>query len=47
MSVLLRSGDIKNYSPLGQDGQAVHSVAAQLRDAIRFRLGKKRTQPYR
>lgn len=40
MSILLRSGDIKNYSPLGQDGQAVYTVATQLRNAIRLRRGK-------
>ncbi|WP_373777726.1 SrfA family protein [Glaesserella sp.] len=39
MSTLLRSGDIKNYTALGQDGQAVYSVAAQLRDGIKFKLG--------
>lgn len=40
MSVLLRRGDIKDYTPLGQDGQAVYTVASQLRDAIRFKRGK-------
>ena len=40
MSALLRSGDIKNYTALGQDGQAVYTVAAQLREAIRFKRGR-------
>ena len=40
MSALLRSGDIKNYTALGQDGQAVYTVATQLRDAIRFKRGR-------
>lgn len=40
MSVLLRSGDVKDYTALGQDGQAVYSVANQLRDAIRLKRGR-------
>jgi len=40
MSALLRSGDIKDYTALGQDGQAVYTVATQLRDAIRFKRGR-------
>lgn len=40
MSVLLRSGDIKDYMALGQDGQAVYMVANQLRDAIRLKRGR-------
>lgn len=41
MSVLLRSGDVKDYTALGQDGQAVYIVASQLRDAIRFKRGRR------
>lgn len=40
LSALLRSGDIKDYSALGQDGMAVYTVASQLRDAIKFKRGK-------
>ncbi|KAE9535392.1 hypothetical protein A1D25_05475 [Ursidibacter arcticus] len=40
LSALLRSGDIKNYTALGQDGVAVYSVASQLRDSIKFKRGK-------
>lgn len=40
MSTLLRSGDIKDYTALGRDGQAVYTVASQLRDAIRFKRGR-------
>lgn len=38
LSALLRSGDIKNYTALGQDGTPVYAVASQLRDAIRLRV---------
>ncbi|MGX2969315.1 SrfA family protein [Ursidibacter sp. B-7004-1] len=40
LSALLRSGDIKNYTALGQDGVAVYSVASQLRDSIKFKRGR-------
>lgn len=40
MSTLLRSSDIKDYTALGRDGQAVYTVASQLRDAIRFKRGR-------
>ncbi|MGC6342467.1 SrfA family protein [Bisgaard Taxon 45] len=38
LSALLRSGDVKNYTALGQDGTPVYAVASQLRDAIKFRV---------
>lgn len=38
LSVLLRSGDIKNYTALGQDGTPVYAVASQLRDTIKVRV---------
>lgn len=38
LSALLRSGDIKNYTVLGQDGVPVYSVATQLRETIKFRV---------
>ena len=40
LSALLRSGEIKNYTPLGQDGMAVYTVASQLRDALKFKRGR-------
>lgn len=40
LSALLRSGDIKDYTALGQDGMAVYAVASQLRDAIKFKRGR-------
>lgn len=40
LSTLLRTGDIKDYTALGQDGQAVYSVASQLRDTIRLKRGR-------
>lgn len=40
-SVLLRSGDIKDYTALGQDGQTVYSMASQLREAIRLKTSKE------
>ena len=40
LSALLRSGEIKDYTPLGQDGMAVYTVASQLRDAIKFKRGR-------
>ena len=40
MSALLRSGDITDYTALGQDGQAVYTVATQVRDAVRFKRGR-------
>lgn len=38
LSALLRSGDVKNYTALGQDGVPVYSVATQLRETIKFRV---------
>ncbi|WP_101776193.1 SrfA family protein [Pasteurella oralis] len=38
LSALLRSGDVKNYTALGQDGTPVYAVAPQLREAIKFRV---------
>ncbi|MXN88967.1 SrfA family protein [Pasteurella canis] len=38
LSALLRSGDVKNYTALGQDGTPVYAVASQLREAIKFRV---------
>ncbi|TNG95504.1 hypothetical protein FHQ28_06565 [Pasteurellaceae bacterium USgator11] len=40
LSALLRSGDVKDYTALGQDGQAVYSIASQLRDTIRLKRGR-------
>ncbi len=40
LSALLRSGDIKDYRILGQDGITVHSVASQLRNTIALKRGK-------
>jgi hypothetical protein len=37
--VLLNSGDLQKYSPLGDEGQPVYSVATQLREVIRARVG--------
>lgn len=48
LSVLLRSGDIKDYTALGQEGTPVYAVASQFRETIKLRvkgeekgLGKK------
>jgi hypothetical protein len=38
-AVLLNSGDLQKYSPLGDEGQPVYSVATQLREVIRARVG--------
>ncbi|OBX03527.1 virulence factor [Gallibacterium genomosp. 3] len=45
LSALLRSGDIKNYTALGQDGTPVYAVASQLRDAIRLRVKDQSGDP--
>ncbi len=37
--VLLNSGDLQKYQPLGDEGQPVYSVATQLREVIRARVG--------
>jgi len=37
--VLLNSGELKDYSALGDEGQPVYSVATQLREVIRARVG--------
>lgn len=41
LSAMLRSGDIKDYTPLGQDGSTVFSVAPQIREIIRRRCGER------
>lgn len=41
MSALLRSGELKNYTALGQDGQPVYTVASQFRNAVKFKCGEK------
>ncbi|WP_439242933.1 SrfA family protein [Lonepinella sp. BR2474] len=40
MSQLLRTGDLKDYTPLGQDGRAVYTIAGQIRDAIRLKSSR-------
>lgn len=37
--VLLHSGELRDYSALGDEGQPVYSVATQLREVIRARVG--------
>ncbi len=41
MTALLRSGNLKDYTALGQDGRAVYMIASQIRDTIKIRLGKE------
>ncbi|MCK3654944.1 hypothetical protein A4G19_03920 [Pasteurellaceae bacterium Macca] len=43
MSVLLRTGDLKDYTALGQDGRAVYMIAPQIRDTIKIKRGKSFT----
>lgn len=40
LRALLRSGNLKDYTVLGQDGITVHSVASQLRNTIKLKRGK-------
>lgn len=40
-NTLLRSGDIKDFQALGQDGKAVYLFATQIRDTFRMRLGQQ------
>lgn len=40
-NTLLRSGDIKNFQALGQDGKAVYLFATQIRETFRMKLGQQ------
>ena len=37
--VLLNSGDLQHYNAMGDEGQPVYSVATQLREAVRIKVG--------
>lgn len=41
---LLRSGKLKDYKALGEDGQPIYTSAMQLREAIRLKLGRDAAQ---
>ncbi|MDF7671035.1 SrfA family protein [Orbaceae bacterium ESL0721] len=41
VNTLLRSGDIKDFQLLGQDGKAVILVASQIRETLRVKIGRE------
>lgn len=42
-NVLLRSGDIKDFQALGQDGKAIYLFATQIRETLKFKIGAQYT----
>lgn len=41
VTILLRSGDIKDFQMLGQDGKPAYLLAPQIRETFRYKLGRQ------